>query len=68
GRRFGNLVLVASDTEPPWGALRRRLAGGPFPARLVTGADLARFAAGAPVVTEADARPSPEPPPGAFDR
>lgn len=68
GRRFGNLVLVGAHAEPPWNALRRRLAGGPFPARLVTGGDLARFAAGAPVVTEADAVPSPEPPPGAFDR
>lgn len=67
GRRFGNLVLVGAHAEPPWDALRRRHAGGPFPARLVTGDDLARFFAGAPVVTEADAQPSPEPPPGAFD-
>lgn len=68
GRRFGNLVLVASHDPPAWDALRRRLAGGPFPARLVSGDDLVEFAAGAPVVTEVDARPSPEPPPGAFDR
>lgn len=68
GRRFGNLVLVGAHTMPPWEALRRRLAGGPFPARLVTGDDLARFTSGAPVVREADARPSPEPPPDAFDR
>ncbi|MBO0828565.1 MAG: fused MFS/spermidine synthase [Streptosporangiales bacterium] len=68
GRRFGNLVLVGAHTAPPWDTLGRRLAGGPFPARLVTGDDLARFTAGAPVVREADAEPSPEPPRGAFDR
>lgn len=67
GRRFGNVVLVASGTPLPWPALARRLAGGPFPARLVTGGDLAAFASGAPVVTDATAAPSPSPPADAFD-
>lgn len=69
GRRFGNVVLVASGaTVPWWPALRRRLAGGPFPARLVTGGDLAAFASGSPVVTDATATPSPPPPADAFTR
>lgn len=67
GRRFGNLVLVLGAGRSPWDALRRRLAGGPFPARLVTGADLAAFASGAAVVTDATTAPSPQPPPDAFD-
>jgi spermidine synthase len=53
GRRTGNLVLVASDRPLPAADLTRRAAGDPFPARVVAGAELARFAAGAPVVTDA---------------
>lgn len=65
-RRFGNLVLVAGHRVLPVEALGRRLAGGPFPARLRWGHELARFAAGAPVVTDASAVPSPAPPAGLF--
>jgi hypothetical protein len=53
GRRRGNLVVFGSDQALPEAALERATAGDPFPARLVTGADLARFASGAPVVTDA---------------
>jgi spermidine synthase len=53
GRRRGNLVILASDQPLPEAALTRAMAADPFPARLVTGADLARFASGAPVVTDA---------------
>ncbi|HEY2126721.1 MAG TPA: fused MFS/spermidine synthase [Streptosporangiaceae bacterium] len=66
GRRFGNLVLAASHGELPLAELTRRAAGDPFPGRLVHGADLDRFAAGAKPVTDARAQPSPAPPPGVF--
>jgi len=66
-RRFGNLVLAGSRRAFPEGELRHRVAADPFPARLVDGADLVRFAAGARPVTDATAQPSPLPPPEAFD-
>ena len=66
GRRFGNLVLVASPEPLPVDALTRWTAGDPMPGRVVHGADLARFTAGAKVVTDATAVPSPAAPPGAF--
>jgi spermidine synthase len=68
GRRFGNLVAVASDAPLPVAGYTRRCAGDPMPARVVEGADLARFAGRARPVTDAAARPSPEPPPGVFGR
>jgi spermidine synthase len=68
GRRFGNLVAVASDADLPLGQLTRRSAGDPMPARVVDGADLDRFAGTARPVHDADAVPSPEPPPGVFSR
>ncbi len=68
GRRFGNLVAVASDAELPLAALTRRCAGDPMPARVVDGADLGRFAGTARPVHDADAVASPEPPPGVFSR
>jgi spermidine synthase len=66
GRRFGNLVLAASHGELPLAGLARRAAGDLFPGRLVHGADLDRFAAGAKPVTDAEAQPSPAPPPSIF--
>jgi len=66
-RRFGNLVLAGSPRPFPEEELRRRAAADPFPARLLGGADLVRFAAGARPVTDATAQPSPVPPRGAFD-
>jgi len=53
GRRRGNLVIVASDQPLPEAALGRAVAGDPFPARLVAGEDLRRFASGAAVLTDA---------------
>jgi len=53
GRRRGNLVVLGSDQPLPEAALGRAAAGDPFPARLVAGEDLRRFASGAPVVTDA---------------
>ena len=52
GRRLGNLVLAGSDEPLPAAALRRAAAGDPFPARVVVGDELGRFASGAPVVTD----------------
>jgi hypothetical protein len=53
GRRTGNLVLLASTVPLPLEDLSRRVAADPFPARVVAGADLSRFAAGAIPVTDA---------------
>jgi spermidine synthase len=66
GRRFGNLVVAAAGQELPIAGLTRRAAADPFPARVVAGAALDRFVAGARPITDADAEPSPVPPPGAF--
>ncbi|MCV2490385.1 fused MFS/spermidine synthase [Geodermatophilus sp. YIM 151500] len=66
GRRFGNLVAVCTDGELPVAALTRRCAADPMPARVVAGADLDRFAAGAVPVRDAGAVDSPEPPAGVF--
>ncbi len=66
GRRFGNLVVAAADHELPTVALTRRAAADPFPARLVEGAALDRFVAGSRPITDADAGPSPAPPPEVF--
>jgi spermidine synthase len=66
GRRFGNLVLAAAHGDLPLAGLIRRAAADPFPGRLVHGADLDRFAAGAKPVSDAQAQPSPAPPPGVF--
>jgi spermidine synthase len=67
GRRFGNLVLAASDAELPVAGLARRTASDPFPGRVVGGADLDRFAAGARPVFDAEAAPPPIPPPHLFE-
>jgi spermidine synthase len=52
GRRTGNLVVVASDGPLPVEGLTRRVAADPFPARVVAGTELARFASGASPVTD----------------
>ncbi|WP_308797173.1 spermidine synthase [Agromyces silvae] len=61
GRRFGNVVMFASAAELPFETMPRRLATDPAPAKLVEGAELERFVAGARVVTDATAVPSPPP-------
>ncbi len=67
GRRFGNAVLVATDGALPVDGLRRRAAGDPHPARVLSGRELADLTGGAAPVTDATAGASPAPPPGAFD-
>jgi hypothetical protein len=66
GRRFGNLVLVASTGPLPVDMLTRLAAADPMPGRVLHGHELTRFAAGAKPVTDVNARPSPAPPSGAF--
>jgi spermidine synthase len=61
GRRFGNVVLVGSNAALPLDWLPRLLASGPHPAKAVAGAELETFAAGASIVTDATAVPSPPP-------
>lgn len=61
GRRFGNVVLVGSASPLPIEWMPRLLAGGPHPAQVVTGRELTSWIAGAPVVTDATAVPSPPP-------
>ncbi|MEV5334266.1 spermidine synthase [Streptomyces werraensis] len=66
GRRFGNVVLAASDRALDIPALARAVAGDPFPARVEHGESLRRLVGDAPPVHEATAVPSPLPPSGAF--
>jgi len=68
GRRFGNLVAVASDGELPLADLSRACARDPMPSRVVDGEDLERFVGKVRPVTDAEAQPSPEPPAGVFGR
>lgn len=66
GRRFGNLVLAGSRRELPAAGLTRRAASDPFPARVLCGAELDRFAGGARPITDAEAEASPSPPRALF--
>jgi hypothetical protein len=68
GRRFGNLVVVGSAAPLPLPALTRACAGDPVPGRVVDGAELDRFTAGAPVLRDAAPQDSPPPPEGLFSR
>ena len=61
GRRFGNVVLVGSAEPLPLEWMPRLLAGGPHPAKVVSGNELVSWIAGAPVATDATAIPSPPP-------
>jgi len=68
GRRFGNLVLAASNRALPVAGLVRRAAADPLPGRLLTGASLDNFAAGAKPITDAAPVASPAPPADLFSR
>ena len=61
GKRFGNIVLVGSNTALPMDWLPRLLASGPHPAKAVAGDELRQFAGNAPVVTDTTAVASPLP-------
>ena len=62
GRRFGNVVLAASDATLDTAALRRRIAANPFPTELRDGVQLRPLLAGMRPFTAADAAASPVPP------
>lgn len=61
GTRFGNLVMVGSASELPFEWMPRLLAAGPHPSKVVIGTELREFIAGAAVVTDGTAVPSPPP-------
>jgi spermidine synthase len=61
GRRFGNVVLVGSNQPLPLEWMPRLLAGGPHPSKVIAGRELTDWIAGAPIVTDATAIPSPPP-------
>lgn len=67
GRRFGNVVLVASARDHDFDWLPRLLAGGPHPARMLTGRELDEWIGTAKPVTDDSAAPSPLPPRELFD-
>lgn len=60
-RRFGNVVVAASPSPLPLEWMPRLLAGGPHPAKILTGRELRDWIAGAPVVTDATSVASPLP-------
>ncbi|MCS5730516.1 fused MFS/spermidine synthase [Herbiconiux moechotypicola] len=66
-RRFGNVVAFAAPSGPSSALPRlldrlpRLVASDPVPAKVVAGAELVQFVAGAPVATDATAVPSPTP-------
>jgi len=66
GRRFGNVVLAASDRELATPDLTRRVAADPFPGRVLDGDELDRFVAGARPISDGRAELSPAPPPEVF--
>ena len=66
GRRFGNVVMVGSQTPLPLEWMPRLLAGGPHPSKVVTGRELKEWVAGASVSTDATATQSPPPSKGIF--
>lgn len=61
GRRFGNIVLVASPAPLPLEWMPRLLAAGPHPSKVVAEQELREFIGSASVVTDATATPSPPP-------
>lgn len=68
GRRFGNLVLVASAQPLPLEWLPRLMAAGPHPAKVATGREIDEMARGALVVMDVAAVASPKPDAGIFGR
>lgn len=65
GRRFGNVLVSASQSALPWEALARRAASSPFPYRVLPYRDVVEKFAGKTPFTDADSEQSPAPPGGA---
>lgn len=68
GRRFGNVVLIASASALPLDWMPRLMARGPHPAAVIAGRELVNWIAGAPVVSDQTALPSPAPATSLFTR
>lgn len=68
GRRFGNVVLIASASPLPLDWMPRLMARGPHPAAVIAGRELVNWIAGAPVVSDQTAVPSPAPATSLFTR
>lgn len=68
GRRFGNLVIAASDAPLPLDWLPRLMAAGPHPAKVAHGTELDEFVRSTRPVTDAEASPSPKPAASIFER
>ncbi len=65
GRRFGNLLVVASRGPIPWESLARRAASSPLPYRVVPHREVVDRFAGRSPFTDTDTAQSPPPPGGA---
>ena len=61
GRRFGNVVLVGSTRNNLVDWMPRLMAGGPHPARVLSGSEIKSFVGDAPLVTDNTAIDSPTP-------
>ncbi|MET0931087.1 MAG: spermidine synthase, partial [Aeromicrobium sp.] len=59
GRRFGNILVMASQAPLPWQALARRAASSPFPYRVLPYREVVSTFAAKQPFTEADAQQSP---------
>lgn len=67
GRRYGNVVVVASHRPLDVDEIRRQVGRWPFPSGVLAGAELARRTAAGRALTDGTARPSPAAPaPGAW--
>lgn len=64
GRRFGNVLVCASNSDLPAAALERKAARSAFPYRVISGEGVARAFAPAKPFVAADCSMSPEPPGG----
>jgi spermidine synthase len=60
-KRFGNVVMFGSSSPLPFERMPRLVAGDPVASKVVTGAELRNFIAGAPIVTDQTAVKSPPP-------
>ncbi|MFB1049309.1 spermidine synthase-like protein, partial [Streptomyces chrestomyceticus] len=65
GRRYGNIILAASNGQLHEGELTRRCSGAAFPFRLIAGDALARLLSDAQPFHDDDTESSPGPPGGA---
>jgi len=68
GRRFGNVVFIASATTLPLEWMPRLMARGPHPAAVLAGRELTNWVAGASIVNDQTAVPSPAPSSNLFTR